>query len=146
MFSYSHPSARHECHQLQTLIQTSRLYRSSRDYKELLDFVTALPHISPLDGLLLQVQRPGLKLAASEAGWFEYHNRTITDGARPLIILWPFGPAAYVYDLEDTEGEPLPEDIRHPIRASGTITERATRSIIATFERQGHRLPLSIFR
>jgi IrrE N-terminal-like domain len=33
------------------------------------------------------------------------------EGARPLLILWPFGPVALVYDVQDTEGKDLPRDV-----------------------------------
>jgi hypothetical protein len=29
------------------------------------------------------------------------------EGARPLLILWPFGPVALVYDVMDTAGKDL---------------------------------------
>jgi hypothetical protein len=33
------------------------------------------------------------------------------EGVRPLLILWPFGPVALVYDVADTEGKELPQDV-----------------------------------
>jgi hypothetical protein len=54
--------------------------------------------------MLLQVQKPGLNYAASEYDWRDRFDRTIKEGARPLLILWPFGPVALVYDELDTEG------------------------------------------
>ena len=50
-------------------------------------------------------------------------------GARPLLILVPFGPVGLVYDLMDTEGRPLPE-IAAAFRARGRIT----RERVAGFE------------
>ncbi len=49
------------------------------------------------------------------------------EGARPLLILWPFGPVALVYDVMDTEGEPLPEDVASFV-AVGSIGEDRLRS------------------
>jgi hypothetical protein len=44
--------------------------------------------------------------------WRERFGRKPKDGARPLLILWPFGPVALVYDIIDTEGKELPQDVQ----------------------------------
>jgi hypothetical protein len=38
-------------------------------------------------------------------------ERKPKEGARPLLILWPFSPVALVYDVVDTEGKELPRDV-----------------------------------
>jgi len=96
---------------LDQLLIDSRLYTQSKDYKELLDFVVRLRNFAPFNAMLLQVQKPGLSYAASALDWQERFGLTIKESARPLLILWPFGPVALVYDVLDTEGEPLPEDV-----------------------------------
>ena len=93
------------------LLADSRLYTESEDYKELLDFVVRLRNFAPFNAMLLQVQKPGLSYAASARDWRERFGRWPKEGARPLLILWPFGPVALAYDVLDTEGEPLPEDV-----------------------------------
>lgn len=96
---------------LDTLLTNSRLYRQSKDYKDLLDFVVRLRNFAPFNAMLLQMQKPGLSYAASAHDWQIRFGRTPKEGARPLIILWPFAPVALVYDVIDTEGNPLPEDV-----------------------------------
>lgn len=96
---------------LDQLLADSRLYRAGKDYRALLDFVVRLRNFAPFNAMLLQVQKPGLMYAASRLDWLERFNRTVKDGARPLLILWPFGPVALVYDLADTEGDPLPNGV-----------------------------------
>src|ERR1039457_5528625 len=95
---------------LDQLLTDSRLYRTSKDYKELLDFVVRLRNFAPFNVMLLQVQKPGMRFAASARDWRERFGRTPQEKARPLLILWPFAPVALVYDLADTDGRPLPED------------------------------------
>lgn len=107
---------------LDTLIENSRLYRKTADYKALLDFVVRLRNFAPFNAMLLQVQKPGLTYAASAADWGERFGRKPKDGARPLLILWPFGPVALVYDVLDTDGEELPEDVSFFV-AHGPIGE-----------------------
>ena len=107
---------------LDQLISDSKLYIQSNDYKELLDFVIRLRNFAPFNAMLLQVQKPGLNYAASARDWLERFGRWPKDGARPLLILWPFGPVALVYDVMDTEGKPLPEDVAS-FFAKGTVDE-----------------------
>ena len=108
---------------LADLLEQSKMYRQSKDYQELLDFVVKLPNFAPFNAFLLRLQKPGLRFASSAYDWRRKFKRTIKEGARPLIILWPFGPVALVYDLVDTEGEPLPDSVLYAFRASGTMTE-----------------------
>lgn len=96
---------------LDQLLADSRLYRRSADYKDLLNFVGRLREFAPFNAMLLQVQKPGLSYAASEKDWWLRFRRRPKEAARPLLILWPFAPVALVYDVMDTEGEPLPEDV-----------------------------------
>jgi hypothetical protein len=106
------PSEEHEARSLlDKLLTDSRLYTQTKDYKELLDFVVRLRNFAPFNAMLLQVQKPGLMYAASAVDWKERFDRRPKPGARPLLILWPFGPIALVYDSEDTEGKPLPKDV-----------------------------------
>jgi hypothetical protein len=97
---------------LDRLFVDSRLYTQSKDYKELLDFVARLPNFAPFNAMLLQIQKPGLRFAASAYDWRIRFERFPKEGARPLLILWPFGPVALVYDELDTLGKELPRDVR----------------------------------
>jgi len=114
---------------LDQLLSDSKLYTQSKDYKELLDFVVRLRNFAPFNAMLLQVQKPGLRFAASARDWRERFGRKPKEGARPLLILWPFGPVALVYDEMDTEGEPLPEDVAS-FFAKGATDE----ALIASFK------------
>lgn len=96
---------------LDRLLTQSRLYRTSADYQKLLDFVVRLRNFAPFNAMLLEIQKPGLSYAASAYDWKVRFGRTIREGSRPLLILWPFGPVALVYDVMDTEGVELPHDV-----------------------------------
>ena len=96
---------------LDQLLSDSSLYTRSADYKELLEFVVRLRNFAPFNAMLLQVQKPGLTYAASARDWYERFRRRPKEGARPLLILWPFAPVALVYDVLDTEGKDLPQDV-----------------------------------
>jgi hypothetical protein len=73
--------------------------------------VVRLRNFAPFNAMLLQVRRPGLSYAASAYDWRERFGRKPKEGARPLLILWPFGPVALIYDVLDTEGRDLPKDV-----------------------------------
>ena len=108
---------------LDQLLSDSRLYTQTKDYKELLDFVVRLRNFAPFNAMLLQVQKPGLSYAASARDWRERFGRTLKEGARPLLILWPFGPVALVYDVLETEGKDLPQDVAS-FYAQGSIDDK----------------------
>lgn len=120
---------------LDQLLTDSRLYTKSKDYKDLLDFVVRLRNFAPFNAMLLQVQKPGLSYAASACDWRERFERTIKEGARPLLILWPFGPVALVYDELDTEGKDLPEDVMS-FYAHGPIEEKKIASFISLLKKK----------
>lgn len=79
---------------LDQLLSDARLYKTSKDYEELLDFVAKLPNFAPFNAMLLQLQKPGLTYAASAYDWKVRFGCYPKEDARPLIILWPFGPVA----------------------------------------------------
>jgi len=114
---------------LDQLLSDSRLYTSGKDYKDLLDFVVRLRNFAPFNAMLLHVQKPGLTFAASARDWEERFSRHPKEGARPLLILWPFAPVALVYDVLDTEGRELPKDVA-PFQAEGEIEDGHINSFI----------------
>ncbi len=108
---------------LDELLSESKLYKKGKDYLDLLEFVAGLRNFAPFNAMLLQIQKPGLTYAASAADWQERFNRRPKEAARPLLILWPFGPVALVYDVLDTEGDPLPQDVAS-FHADGDVDQR----------------------
>lgn len=106
---------------LTEMLTRSQLYGTTQAYAELLDFVARLPNLAPFNTLLLNIQKPGLRFAATERDWLERFNRTVQEGSRPLVILWPFSPVAFVYDVADTIGDPLPDLVEQAFRAAGGL-------------------------
>lgn len=91
------------------LIADTRLYDSAKAVKELLDFTARLRHIAPFNAMLLHIQKPGLSFAARPRDWWQRFRRRPKPHARPLVVLRNFGPVEFVYDILDTDGDPLPE-------------------------------------
>ena len=121
---------------LDQLLSDSQLYTQSKDYKKLLAFVVRLRNFAPFNAMLLQVQKPGLSYAASARDWLYRFGRRPKEGARPLLILVPFGPVGLVYDVMDTVGEPLPKDVSH-FFACGSIDEKHLVSFIPLLKKKG---------
>lgn len=77
-------------------------YRKSTKFLEILEFIRKFRHLSPYNAFLVYNQKPGSQYVLTRERWLEY-GRTPKRDARPLIILRPFGPIEFVYDLSDTE-------------------------------------------
>lgn len=120
---------------LDQLLTESHLYRSTQEYKNLLDFVVRLRNFAPFNAMLLQIQKPGLMYAASARDWRERFERRPKEDARPLLILWPFGPVALVYDVQDTEGKDLPDGV-NAFAAAGTMTTERMSGFVALLARK----------
>lgn len=120
---------------LDQLLEDSRLYKSSKDYFELLEFIRRLRNFAPFNAMLLHVQKPGLTYAASAYDWKSRFLRYPKENARPLLILWPFGPVALVYDVQDTEGKELPRDV-DSFFARGAITSDQIPELIEKMARR----------
>ena len=127
---------------LDQLLSDSKLYKGSESYKKLLEFVVRLRNVAPFNAMLLQLQKPGLTYVASEHDWAAEFHRGIKEDARPLLILWPFGPVATVFDVLDTydlanpADEELPEEMAS-FFASGEITQARINGFITKLIKNG---------
>ena len=100
-----------------------RSYRSGPEYQELLKFIGRFPNCAPYNCFLLHTQNPGVHYVATARSWRQLFNRRIVDGARPLVIMKPFGPVDFVYDVSDTTGKPVPDAMLDPFKAHGTLSQ-----------------------
>ncbi len=110
--------------ELDKLFNEIGTYKKSDELKEVFVFIKKFPRIAPYNAMLLHVQRPGSNYVASASVWNNTFKRTIKPGAKPLVILRPFGPVAFVFELSDTEGEtPFPEKLLNPFKVTGKISD-----------------------
>ena len=123
---------------LDELFHEVGVYRQSKDLKELFDFIKKFPKIAPFNAFLLHIQKPGSQYVASASEWRERFNRTIKPGARPLVILWPFSPVRFVFELADTDGKaPFPEKLLKPFQTNGTLDRFALQRLVRNLPRDG---------
>ena len=87
---------------LDTLWQRVIEYRSSKHFEEILKACTRFRNLAPYNAMLVQMQRPGAEYVLTEEQWERLYGRTLKPNARPLIILVPFGPVQFVFEIGDT--------------------------------------------
>ncbi|MDD4441801.1 MAG: ImmA/IrrE family metallo-endopeptidase [Kiritimatiellae bacterium] len=108
---------------LDHLLTESKLYKTGDAYKALLAFIVKMRNFAPFNAMLIHIQKPGIRFAASARDWADRFGRSPKQDARPLLILRPFGPVALVYDIADTEGRDLPESVLHAFIAKGPVQD-----------------------
>lgn len=86
---------------LDNLFEEVKSFRYSKDVKALFDYCRKMQHLSAYNAALVYTQQPGTRLVLSANQW-EGEGRIVKPNARPLIILLPFGPVGFVYDIADT--------------------------------------------
>ena len=109
--------------ELDKLYEEVGSFRASEDYEKLLFFIKRFRNITPYNAMLLHIQKPGSRYVATAEDWQRRFHRHPRTGARPLIMLRPFGPVTFVYELGDTEGEPFPIELEQPFKAEGRISD-----------------------
>ena len=117
--------SRIELSSLDEMFAASRSYRRSSEYLELLKFINKFPRYSPYNCLLLHTQNPSISYVATARAWRRKFNRHPKFDARPLIILAPMSPILFVYDLKDTEGGPVPDELGRPYQTQGALDIKA---------------------
>ena len=127
----------HRIAEIDRLYQNVRSYQSTKEFGELLQFIKRFRHIAPFNAMLLHVQKPGSQFVTSAEDWWNQFGRTVKPGARPLIILQPFGPVAFVYEYNDTIGPPLPDYVVEPFQTNLVISSNQLRSLINNIKADG---------
>lgn len=91
-------------------------YRNGIKFTAMLDFCARFRKLSVFNCALLATQRPGCRFALTPYQWGKQYHRVVKTDARPLVIIRPFGPVGFVFELGDTvpmRGFPdeVPQDI-----------------------------------
>lgn len=84
------------------LFQDVERYRKSDNFKKMLDFYASFPYLGVYNAALVEQQRPGARMVLTVKKWAELYGRKIKPNARPVIILLPFGPVEFLFDIYDT--------------------------------------------
>lgn len=76
-------------------------FRRGRNLLLLLERMARFRAYGPYNALLVALQRPKARCVLSSARWGNY-NREVKPGAAPIVLLRPFAPVVYVFDVADT--------------------------------------------
>lgn len=100
------------------LVGDALRYGSSDAYQDLLHFVGRFRRYAPFNALLIHAQLDGAVFVAPAHRWRSDYGRRVRPGQQPLVVLQPFGPVMFVYDVSQTEAEPgaapLPQAVVNP--------------------------------
>lgn len=87
---------------LDNLFEEVKSFRYAGEVKALFEYCRRMQHLSAYNAALVYTQQPGTQLVLSAKQWYK-ESRLVKPNSRPLIILLPFGPVGFVYDIADTE-------------------------------------------
>ena len=120
---------------LDDLFRSTQAYSTSAEFLELMSFIKKFTQYSPFNCFLLHTQKPSVSYVATPSQWHNRFGRTIKKGARPLVILAPMRPVLFVFDAEDTEGEPLPATLIDPFATKGILAQGVWEKTVANLPR-----------
>ena len=106
------------------LLGQSRRYRDSQSFQELIDFVGRFRDYAPYNNMLVRIQNPSCGFFATAKDWRVRFKRALKEDARPMLILAPMHPVMLVYDIDQTEGDELPEELKKFSRFEGVWDPR----------------------
>ncbi|HZM06269.1 MAG TPA: hypothetical protein VFC44_24985 [Candidatus Saccharimonadales bacterium] len=117
------------------LLFRSRQYRRTKKFAEAVEFISRFREYSPYNNMLLYFQNPMAVYFATAAHWHRAFGRTIKEEARGMIILAPRTPVLVVYDVSETEGQPLPDKLENFARTSGRFNPVTLERTVKNCER-----------
>ena len=104
------------------LFQDALRHEGSTAFTSFIEFARRMSNLSVYNAMLVRVQRPGAAAVATEKKWNSI-QRHVRPGAIPIVVLRPFGPVSFLYEVADTDGFPLPGEDCNPFVARGEMDE-----------------------
>lgn len=95
---------------------------SFEDFLEFATFMYWSKNYSMYNSALIMLQRPGVSHVETEEKWLSKYSRNLLPEASPIVILVPFGPVNFVYDIEDTFGDYSPTEMKEFQKAYNSKT------------------------
>ena len=121
--------------QVRQLIKQALDAPSADDLKDYLNFATRFRRMAVWNTRMIYIQRPGARVIASEYEW-SMAGRYVVPDAVPIIILWPFSPIRFVYELADT-GPPIDrENFKDPFAVTGEFHDSALSILSSNLKKQ----------
>ena len=109
-------------HAIDQLFSSALRKQGLSAFDEFLGFARKFSNLSVYNAMLVKLQRPGASAVGSRRQWRDIERQVLPD-AIPIVILHPFGPVRFVFELGDTEGKPVPAFEQNPLFAQGIVTD-----------------------
>lgn len=130
---------------LDTLWNRVAQYRNSTQFYEMMRACASFRDFAPYNAMLIQMQRPGARCVQTERQWKEKYGRNVKPNARPIIILVPFGPVEFVFDIGDTVAndmfmetdESILDKIAEPYKTKKPIDRNTLNTLITNLNFHG---------
>ncbi len=87
--------------------------------------------------MLIHTQNPACSFVLTAAQWEKQYGRQVRYGSKPMIIMRPFGPVDFVFDISDTEGNPVPEELINPFPVTGKVSHDAYEELRLSLDLEG---------
>jgi hypothetical protein len=123
--------------QVSQLIKNALEARTPEAFLEFLEFTTRFRRLSVWNARMAQIQRRGARAIASEHEWHSIGRKVAAD-AVPIIILWPFGPIRYVYEIGDTLPAIDRSSIGDPFATEGSLRPGVMDRLALALRHQKH--------
>ena len=129
-----------ESSKLDILFENIKKYRKGEYYKKLMNVCLKFRHLAPYNAMLINLQKPKARYVLREEEWRTQFNRHLKPNAQPLIILFPFGPVDFLYEIGDTEptsgffqlsDDDIMERIEKPFKTKGMIDKETLERTIS---------------
>jgi len=120
---------------LDDLARKSIAYRNSTAFREMIEFVAKFREYAPYNNMLVKIQNPSCGFYATERDWRRRFDRRVVDDAKPMLILAPMHPVMLVYDLDSTDGPPLPEKLKTFAQTEGDFDPKVIGRTLENAER-----------
>ncbi|MGD0234555.1 MAG: hypothetical protein ABSC55_08440 [Syntrophorhabdales bacterium] len=120
---------------LDELFHRSKEARLSTKFAEAVAFAAKFRDYSPFNNMLVYLQNPTTTFFATEKHWSKVFGREVKEDARGMVILAPMTPVLLVYDIEETEGAPLPEKFQGFTRTEGRFDQELLDMTLRNCER-----------
>lgn len=126
---------------LDQLFEASAKYKNSAEFMSLLKFINKFPNLSPFNAFLVHMQDSVASVVLTPDQWLK-HGRSVKPMSRPYIILFPFGPVRFVYNITDTERidgkeDKLPSALIEPFQTTGKFSINILKLTIKNARKEG---------
>ena len=137
---------------LNELFEEVEAFRKSETLRKYLDFCANFHMVGAYNATLIQTQRDGVRYALTAEKWRKYNRRPKAD-ANPLVILMPFSPVDFIFDVSDTEHIPGAEVVEyeeelemmaHPFKATGKVDKEMMNCLLSNLKYLGIKVNLNL--